>query len=205
MEGSAISAERWRLTVEMAFSVRQRMLTTAARASLGAGGGGCPSCGACGGETTAAGGEGAAGAAADSGGDGEEVDDDEEEAAAATVAALARSSAVKKPGSIARASASAVFSRAFAASSSSPLSSRSSASRWGAASDVAEDRLGLGHNGLELVDAEGAEEAEVRAGVGGVDVDVARRRRCGGRWGCCLFLRFHNTTTHCYSSLCAWF
>ena len=59
---------------------------------------------------------------------------------------------------------------------------------------VAEDRLGLGHDGLEDVDAEAAEETEVRdAGVGGGDAAVVARRckqRRGrrGRWGCCLFL-----------------
>ena len=55
---------------------------------------------------------------------------------------------------------------------------------------VAEDRLGLGHDGLEHVDAEAAEETEVRdAGVGGGDAVVARRckqRRGRGRW--CLLL-----------------
>ena len=68
---------------------------------------------------------------------------------------------------------------------------------------VAEDRLGLGHDGLEHVDAEAAEEAEVHgAGVG----VVARCRCCGGgrRWwrGCCsLLLRFHSTQFY-YVCLC---
>ena len=73
---------------------------------------------------------------------------------------------------------------------------------------VAEDRLGLGHYGLEHVDAEAAEEAEVRAGVSGVESDTVdvvapcRRRCCHWRRGCCLLFRFHNT--HYYSSMCAW-
>ena len=156
----AMSAQRWRLTAATAFSAMQAMLTMAARASLGVGmllvgaappllspaaASSCCSCW-CGGkegEDEAA----AAAAAASAGGVSAIIVVVViaslaatplvvvVAAAAATVALVARCRAMKKPGSMTTASASALFSlSSFSPSSSPSPSSCSSASRYGTAS-----------------------------------------------------------------------